>query len=77
MIDNKSTNHNMETMSKQELIKKLKADSLPVIIYGAGATGQVLYHACIESGIEVECFCDGTNWFFNAVSSAAGGITLA
>jgi organic radical activating enzyme len=58
MIDNKSTNHNMETMSKQELIKKLKADSLPVIIYGAGATGQVLYHACIESGIEVECFCD-------------------
>ena len=58
MNNNKSTNHNIETMSKQEFIKKLKADSLPVIIYGAGATGQVLYHACIQSDIVVESFCD-------------------
>jgi len=28
-------------------------------------------------GDKAECFCDGTNWFFNAISSAGGGITLA
>ena len=44
--------------TKKTFIEKIKDDDLPVIIYGVGATGQVLYHACIESGIEVQSFCD-------------------
>ena len=30
-----------------------------------------------KKGDRVECFCDGTNWFYNAVGSASGAITLA
>lgn len=28
------------------------------MIFGASIVGEVLYHACKEAGIEVECFCD-------------------
>ncbi len=30
----------------------------PVIIFGAGIAGEVLFYACAEAGIKVECFCD-------------------
>ena len=40
------------------VIERIKADShLPVIIFGAGASGQVLLQAIQEQDIAVECFC--------------------
>ena len=41
------------------VIEQIKEESqLPVIIFGAGASGQVLLQAVQEQGISVECFCD-------------------
>ena len=41
------------------VIERIKADShLPVIIFGAGGSGQVLLQAIQEQDIAVECFCD-------------------
>ncbi len=39
-------------------IEEIKNSGLPVIIFGAGLVGEVLYRACCDSGIKVECFCD-------------------
>lgn len=36
----------------------LKADPAPVIIFGAAAVGEALYHVCRTMGIEVACFTD-------------------
>ena len=40
------------------IIDKIKSDNLPIIIFGAGAVGQVLFHSCKDMGINIECFCD-------------------
>lgn len=40
------------------MIEKIKNEKLPVIIFGAGIVGEVLYRACQDIGIKVECFCD-------------------
>jgi sulfatase maturation enzyme AslB (radical SAM superfamily) len=39
-------------------IEEIKNCGLPVIIFGAGIVGEVLYHACSRAGINVECFSD-------------------
>lgn len=44
--------------ANQETIERIKRDGAPVIIFGAGITGEVLFRACCEVGIEVVCFCD-------------------
>lgn len=49
----------MNAVSTQDLRSMLEAESLPLIIYGAAASGQVVLHACREAGISVTCFCDG------------------
>tara|TARA_Y100000034_G_scaffold135774_2_gene209066 strand:- start:2882 stop:4069 length:1188 start_codon:yes stop_codon:yes gene_type:complete len=41
-----------------EFIKNIKNKGLPVIIFGAGIVGEVLYRACHSAGIEIEGFCD-------------------
>lgn len=48
------TGHSLD----KENIGKLKKQSLPVIIFGAGIIGETLFHLCREFGIKVECFCD-------------------
>jgi len=42
------------------LICRIKAVKryIPLIIFGAGATGRLLLEKCQEKGIRVECFCD-------------------
>jgi organic radical activating enzyme len=42
----------------KELIEKIKAEAIPVIIFGAGVAGEALYYACVKAGIKVACFCD-------------------
>jgi len=42
----------------QETIENIKREGIPVIIFGAGLVGEVLFHACCKAGIKVECFCD-------------------
>lgn len=36
----------------------LNNNNRPLIIFGAGAIGEMTYHACKEYGLEVECFAD-------------------
>lgn len=42
----------------EEIIENIEREGIPVIIFGAGIVGEVLFHACRNAGIEVECFCD-------------------
>ena len=42
----------------REFIENIKSEGAPVIIFGAGIVGEVLFHACRDAGIKVECFCD-------------------
>jgi organic radical activating enzyme len=42
----------------QKTIENIKRERIPVIIFGAGIVGEVLFQACNNVGIKVECFCD-------------------
>ena len=42
----------------KKIINKLKNDNLPIIIFGAGVTGQVLFQSCKDENINIDCFCD-------------------
>ena len=60
----------LENYTKQDLITKIGAQTIPTIIYGAGVSGQAILFACRESGIKVVGFCDnnikkkGKSFFF-------------
>ena len=43
---------------RQETIENIKRGGIPVIIFGAATVGEVLFQACHNLGIKVECFCD-------------------
>lgn len=45
-------------MTTQETIATIKAQGLPVIIFGADVVGEVILRACGDAGIEVAAFCD-------------------
>ncbi len=47
-----------ENSLNQETIENIKKEGIPVIIFGAGIVGEVLFYACRDAGIKVECFCD-------------------
>lgn len=47
-------------MLKQDIIKEIKNEKLPVIISGAGIVGKVLLSVCQDAGIHVTCFCDNS-----------------
>lgn len=47
-----------ENLSNQQIIENIKKEGLPVIIFGARIVGEVLFYACCNEGIKVECFCD-------------------
>lgn len=49
----------MSEASKRVLLE-IKRRNSPVIIAGAGIVGKVLLSICRNEGIEVECFCDGS-----------------
>lgn len=42
----------------QKVIVEIKGSGLPVVIFGAGIAGEVLFEACASSGIKVAAFCD-------------------
>lgn len=46
---------------RQEVIENIRREGIPVIIFGASIVGEVLFHACRNVGIEVECFCDNNS----------------
>ncbi len=56
------------------IIEKIKRENVPVIIFGVGIVGEVLYHACCNSGIKVECFCDNN---INKTKKPLFGIEVA
>lgn len=43
---------------EDSVIEKIRHQGLPVIIFGAGVVGEVVFHSCRSAGIPVECFCD-------------------
>ncbi|OOM79963.1 radical SAM protein [Clostridium sp. BL-8] len=45
-------------IKKNEIIKKIKFEKIPVIIFGAGEIGKILCKVCLDQGIDIECFCD-------------------
>ena len=45
-------------LSSQETIEKIKKEGIPAVIFGSGAVGEVLFYACVDAGIKVDCFCD-------------------
>ncbi len=45
-------------INRQQIIANIKNTGKPVIIFGAGIVGEVLFQACKEAGISIECFCD-------------------
>ncbi len=47
-------------MTKEEIVKDIKSQGLPVIIAGAGIVGKTLLSVCREEGIHVECFSDNS-----------------
>ncbi|MCK9391031.1 MAG: radical SAM protein [Syntrophales bacterium] len=48
-------------MTKRPLtVEELRHSGLPVIIFGAGAVGEALLHACSRAGVSVDCFCDNS-----------------
>lgn len=38
--------------------KKLQDINVPIIIFGAAHIGEILFHACRQSEIDIACFCD-------------------
>ncbi len=40
------------------LNEEIKNSEIPVIIFGAGLVGEVLFKYCYKEGIKVDCFCD-------------------
>ena len=36
----------------------LNRESVPIIIFGAGIIGEILFHACSAAEIKIDCFCD-------------------
>jgi organic radical activating enzyme len=49
----------IEELKSNITIEKLqKNNNSPLIIFGAGAIGEMTYHACKEYGLEVVCFAD-------------------
>jgi glycosyltransferase involved in cell wall biosynthesis len=45
---------------KADIINEIKAQELPVIIYGAGVVGKTLLYICKNEGIKIESFCDSS-----------------
>jgi hypothetical protein len=40
---------------------RIGASGMPVIVFGAGVAGEAAFHACRETGIAVEAFCDNNS----------------
>jgi organic radical activating enzyme len=47
-----------ESLYLNKTIKSINSESAPIIIFGAGIIGEILFHACCIAGIKVDCFCD-------------------
>jgi organic radical activating enzyme len=47
-----------ETSCLNETIESINRESAPIIIFGAGIIGEILFHACCAAGIKIDCFCD-------------------
>lgn len=45
-------------MNGGEVQRILKYIDVPIIIFGAGIVGEVLFHACSQANIVVKCYCD-------------------
>jgi len=39
-------------------MESFNSESAPIIIFGAGILGEILFHACAAAGIKIDCFCD-------------------
>lgn len=39
-------------------IESLRGETTPIIIFGAGVIGEILFHACCAAGIKIKGFCD-------------------
>lgn len=64
----------MKNQKTSRIIDSIKKSDLPVVIFGAGIVGEVMYHACRDVGIEVKCFCDNN---VNKANTLKCGIEVA
>lgn len=39
-------------------LESLKRETVPIIIFGAGILGEILFYACCAAGIKIDYFCD-------------------
>ncbi len=56
------------------IVDSIKKQKLPLVIFGAGIVGEVMYNACKDAGIEVQCFCDNNA---NKANTLKCGIEVA
>jgi len=63
----------MKNLLNKQTINNIKKQEIPIIIFGAGIVGEVLFYACREAGIKVECFCDNN---INKTKSPKCGINV-
>jgi len=47
-----------ESSCLNKTIESINRESAPIIIFGAGIIGEILFHACCAAGIKIDCFCD-------------------
>ena len=58
---------------KQISIENIKKSRSPVVIFGAGLVGKILFYACQALAIEVKCFCDNNK---NKTKSKLCGLNI-
>lgn len=63
----------MNKKNASEVIASIKKQDIPVVIFGVGIVGEVMFYACKDAGIEVQCFCDNN---INKTSSLKCGIEV-
>jgi len=63
----------VENSNRAESVENVKKGGVPVIIFGAGIVGEVLWQACRQAGINVEYFCDNN---INKTKSLKCGIQV-
>ena len=52
-------------LSKESIIRDLKASTKPLVIFGASTVGHAIHELCDREGIEISYYCDNKNYKMN------------
>ena len=47
-----------QDVTEDSWVGTLRSETKPLVVFGAGAAGETLVHACREQGFEVAAICD-------------------